>query len=81
MTRAAAFATGTAVAFDTNGTVRDARGFASSTNRTPSSSAYWTFNRPRTPTPFAMARVDSLMRSISSAVSVIGGSTQAESPE
>jgi hypothetical protein len=29
--RAAAFASGTAVAFDTNGTVRDARGFASST--------------------------------------------------
>ena len=31
MTRAAALATGTAVALDTNGTVRDARGFASST--------------------------------------------------
>ena len=29
--RAAAFASGTAVAFETNGTVRDARGFASST--------------------------------------------------
>ena len=29
--RAAAFASGTAVAFDTNGTVRLARGFASST--------------------------------------------------
>ena len=29
--RAAAFASGTPVAFETNGTVRDARGFASST--------------------------------------------------
>ena len=31
MIRAAALASGTAVAFDTNGTVRDARGLASST--------------------------------------------------
>ena len=31
ITRAAAFASGVAVALDTNGTVRDARGFASST--------------------------------------------------
>jgi hypothetical protein len=31
MMRAAALASGTPVAFDTNGTVRDARGFASST--------------------------------------------------
>ena len=31
MTRAAALASGVAVALETNGTVRDARGFASST--------------------------------------------------
>ncbi len=31
VTRAAAFASGTAVAFETNGTVREARGLASST--------------------------------------------------
>jgi hypothetical protein len=43
--------------------------------------AYWTLSRPRTPTPRAMASVDSRMRLMSLAPSVIGGSAQAESPE
>jgi len=47
----------TAVALETNGTVRDARGLASSTYSTPPASAYCTFSRPRTPTPAAMASV------------------------
>src|SRR5215472_10803758 len=46
ITSAAAFASGTAVALDTNGTVREARGFASSTYSTPAASAYWTFSSP-----------------------------------
>src|SRR5262249_15776037 len=63
MIRAAALATGTPVPLDTNGTVRDARGLASSTYSTPAASAYWTFSSPRTPTPRAMASVDSRIRS------------------
>ena len=50
MIRAAALASGTAVALDENGTVRDARGLASSTYSVWSLSAYCTFSRPRTPT-------------------------------
>ena len=81
MIRAAALASGTAVAFDTNGTVRDARGLASSTYRTPAASAYCTFSRPRTPTPRAMASVEDRISAMYSWLSVIGGSAQAESPE
>ena len=81
MIRAAALASGTAVALDTNGTVRDARGLASRTYRTPAARAYCTFSRPRTPTPAAMASVDSRIRAMYSLPSVIGGSAQAESPE
>src|SRR5215472_17572238 len=54
MIRAAALAIGTAVALDTNGTVREARGLASSTYSTPAASAYWMLSRPRTPTPLAI---------------------------
>jgi hypothetical protein len=57
MIRAAALASGTAVALDTNGTVREARGLASSTYSASSFSAYWTLSRPRTPTPRAIASV------------------------
>ena len=46
----AALSSGTAVALDTNGTVREARGLASSTYKIPPASAYCTFSRPRTPT-------------------------------
>ena len=81
MTRAAALDIEVPVALDTNGTVRDARGFASSTYRTSETSAYCTLSRPRTPTPFAMASVERRMRSISAVDSDTGGSTQAESPE
>ena len=55
ITRAAALASGVAVALETNGTVRDARGLASSTNRVSPASANWMLIRPRTPTPSAMA--------------------------
>ncbi len=81
MIRAAALASGTAVAFETNGTVRDARGFASRTYSTPAASAYCTFSRPRTPTLLAMASVAARICAMSPRPTVIGGSAQAESPE
>ncbi|SKZ92565.1 Uncharacterised protein [Mycobacteroides abscessus subsp. abscessus] len=81
MTRAHAFASGTDVAFDTNGTVRLARGFASRTYRMSSLSAYWTFISPRTPIPLANASVERRTISRSDRPSVIGGSAHAESPE
>jgi hypothetical protein len=81
MTRAAAFANGTPVALDTNGTVREARGLASRTYSTSETRAYCTLSSPRTPTPRAMASVDRRTRSISSRPSVTGGITHAESPE
>ena len=81
MTRAQALASWVPVAFDTNGTVRDARGLASSTNRVSPCSAYWMLIRPRTPTPRAIASVATRIRSMTSVPSVIGGSVHAESPE
>ena len=81
MMRAAALATCTPVALETNGTVREARGFASNTYNVSAASANCTFSRPRTPTPRAMPSVDSRMRSISDAPKVMGGSAHAESPE
>ena len=57
MIRAAAMASGTAVALDENGTVREALGLASSTYSVSSFSAYCTLSSPRTPTPSAMASV------------------------
>ena len=81
MIREAAPARGTPVALETNGTVRDARGFASSTKSTSSLSAYWTFISPRTPSRRARATVDSRTVASSAPPSVIGGSAHDESPE
>ncbi|GAA3421674.1 hypothetical protein GCM10018952_69160 [Streptosporangium vulgare] len=65
ITLAAALASGTAVALETNGTVRLARGLASSTYRMLADMAYCTLSRPRTPTPLAMASVAARMRLMS----------------
>ena len=59
ITRAATFASATPVAFDVKGTVRLARGFASSTNGAPSRSAYWTLMSPRVRRAPAIASVAS----------------------
>ena len=48
---------GTPLAFDRYGTVREARGFTSSTYTTSSLMAYWTFMRPTTFSARAMRRV------------------------
>src|SRR6185369_9126078 len=53
ITFAAIFASETPTAFDRYGTVRDARGFTSSTYTTSSLIAYWTFIRPTTCSAFA----------------------------
>ena len=82
MIRQASLATGSPIALETNGTVRDARGLASITC---SPSLPWiancTFSRPTTPSalaiPVAWARISSSI----SPPSECGGSTQAESPE
>ena len=57
ITSAAIFASGTPVAFDRYGTVRDARGFTSSTYTTSSFRAYWMFMSPTTFSARAMRRV------------------------
>ena len=57
ITRVATFASGTPVAFATNGTVRLARGFASSTKTWPAFTAYCTLISPRTSSAAAIARV------------------------
>ena len=54
---AARLARGTPVALETNGTVREARGFTSRTNTVPSLMAYWTLSRPTTPSRRPKARV------------------------
>ncbi len=79
--RAAALASGTAVAFEVKGTVREARGLASRTYRMSPASANWMLIRPRTPTPFAMPSVEARRRLMSKPPRVIGGRAQAESPE
>ena len=61
MTRAPILATGTPVALATNGTVRDARGFTSSTKTAPSLIAYCTFISPTTPSALAKASVSALI--------------------
>ena len=81
MTRAATEASGTPIAFDTNGIVRLARGFTSSTYTSPSRIAYCTLIRPTTPSAFASATVCARITSWYSAGMRTGGSTQAESPE
>ena len=81
MTRAAIRASGTPVALPTNGTVRDARGFTSSTYTCPSLTAYCTFKSPTTPSSSANSRVKRRISSSWPGLSRYGGSTQAESPE
>ena len=81
MTSVATFASGTPVAFETNGTVRDARGFASRIHTLSSFTAICTFRMPFTPSARASVRVASSARSRSWSVSVDGGMTQEESPE
>ena len=44
-------------------------------------SANWMLSSPRTPTPAAIASVERRILAISASDSVIGGRTQAESPE
>ena len=80
--RQAILASGTPIALDTNGTVREARGLASITYRRSSPRiANWTLSRPTTPSARAIPVVCWAMRSSMSPPSVCGGSTQAESPE
>ena len=57
MILAATLASGTPLAFERYGTVRDARGFTSSTYTTSSLIAYCTFIRPMTLSARAMRRV------------------------
>src|SRR5439155_23745152 len=56
MTRHAASTRFTPVAFEAKGTVRDARGFASSTYTLPSTTASCTLRRPTTPSACATVR-------------------------
>ena len=56
----------TPIAFDTNGTVREARGFASRTQNRSSLTASWRFSSPRTPSRRASRRVMSSISSSSS---------------
>ena len=64
MMREHAFANETPVAFETKGTVLDARGFASSTYKTFLDKAYCTLSKPITPTPVPIAKVLCLICSI-----------------
>ena len=72
---------GMPVALAMNGTVREARGLASITHSSPSFSASWRLNRPRTSRPRVRAVASS--RTLASMAAVIDGPgmTQAESPE
>ena len=81
MISAAALASVMPSAFATNGTVREARGLASSTYSTPAPIANCTLSRPFTPMPRAMPSVASRTRSISARPRVTGGRVQLESPE
>ena len=73
ITRAATFTSGTPVAFATNGTVREARGFASITNTWLPLTAYCTLMRPRTSRASAMRRVCSSITPTVSGVREYGG--------
>ena len=81
--RAATFASGTPVTFETNGTVRDARGLTSRMKmpRPSRGTANCTFMRPRTSSSRASARAWVLIASTVSGDSEWGGRQQAESPE
>ena len=81
--KAAALANAIPVALATNGTVRDARGFASNTYNFLGLPliANWMFIKPLTPTSFAIFSVASLICLSCSLSSEILGITHAESPE
>ena len=86
MQRAAIFASGMPVALDTNGTVREARGFTSSKKivSVPSASVWtanWVFIRPITFSALASATTWSRSFACVSADSEYGGSEHDESPE
>ncbi len=81
MQRAAILASGRAVALETKGTVRDARGLTSSTKISPSLTANCTFMSPTTSRPRASRRVCSRSRAWISSPRLCGGREQAESPE
>src|SRR5262249_27569588 len=72
---------GTPVALATNGTVRDARGFASRTKSLPVSRASWRLIRPRAPRPAAIRLATSRISTSSASETDGPGRTQAESPE
>ena len=74
-------ASDTPITFETNGTVREARGFASSTQIRSSFTASCRFSRPSTPRRRASRRVMSSISSSSSSESVAGGIWHDESPE
>ncbi len=71
----------TPIAFDANGTVRDARGFTSSTNTSSSATASCTFSTPTTPSAGPSRRTISCDLGGGGGASDCAGSTQAESPE
>ena len=74
-------ASGCPVAFETKGTVRDARGLTSIKNTCRSLIAYCTFIRPITPSSIASFRVVSSISATTSASSEEGGRMLVESPE
>src|SRR5947207_8639727 len=81
ITRAASEARGTPIALDTNGIVRLARGFTSSTYTTRFLIAYCTLISPTTPSASASAMVCSRIVAMAASPMRYGGSTHAESPE
>ena len=80
-TRAAMRAIGTPVAFEMYGTVRDDRGFTSSTYTVSSLIAYCTFINPTTFSARAMRRVYSRIVPRWRSATMNGGTTQELSPE
>ena len=81
ITRAAALASGTPVALAAKGTVREARGLASSTYAVPSCTANCTLSGPFTSKASAIRRVWASIAATASPLRVAGGMEQAESPE
>ena len=79
--RQAAWTRLTPVALLAYGTVREARGFASSTNNLPSASASWTFRSPTTPSAGPSRSTTPTTWACSFLVSEGAGRTQLESPE
>ena len=80
-TRQASLATGSPIAFETNGTVREARGLASITYSVSPRIANWTLSRPTTSSACAIPSVWARIWESISSPSACGGSTHAESPE